>query len=135
LFFVVSPARRAFDAFAESTTAVMLIIIASVVWAISPLIALLFLLAVVDAVDDVNVVVNGKSIYPIKLWKVLNVLFEVTSFIAAFMLLELAITYAVAFPVPFWYAAFAIGGIMAYSSIRDLGAYVSVKKSVRGGYV
>jgi len=135
LFFVVSPARRAFDAFAESTTAVMLIIIASVVWAMSPLIALLFLLAVVDAVDDVNVVVNGKSIYPIKLWKVLNVLFEIISFIAAFMLLELAVTYAAAFPVPFWYAAFAIGGIMFYSSFRDLGAYVSVKKSVRGGYV
>ncbi len=106
----------------------MLIIIASVVWAISPLIALLFLLAVVDAVDDINVVVNGKSIYPIKLWKVLNVLFEIISFIAAFMLLELAITYAVAFPVPFWYAAFAIGGIMVYSSFRDLGAYVSVKR-------
>ena len=132
---MVSPARRAFDAFAESTTTVMLIVIASIAWAISPLIALLILLAVVDAVDDVNVVVNGKSIYPTKLWKVLNALFEIVSFTAALMILELAITYAVAFPVPFWYVAFAIGGIMVYSSFRDLGEYVSVKRSVRGGYV
>ncbi len=107
-------------AFGEATTIVILMLVASIVWAMSPLLALLIALAVVDAFDDLSIVVTGKSIYPTTVWRVLNPIFEIVAFVVALVLIELAFTYMFAFPFPIWYVVLAIAFFIAITSSLDV---------------
>lgn len=124
---------RVIRAFAEASTAVMLLITASIVWLLNPWLSLIIGLATIDAVDDFSILVIGKSIYPMSVWRIVNPIFELIAFAVAFLIIELAITYVVAFPFPFWYVALALAGFMVYSSFIDIIPKTS--RSNWGGWV
>ncbi len=122
-------------AFGEATTIVVLILVASIVWVMSPILALIIVLAVVDAFDDLSIVVTGKSIYPLSVWRILNPLFELVAFVVALVLIELSVTYMLAFPFPIWYVVLAIAFFIMITSSLDISPKSKKLRRDAGGWV